>query len=113
MLFPGLLTASPALAANGVSFSTPGNGASLSSPVHMEMAVQGMKIRPAGEPWLRHDKVRLSQCVCPRCTMSYQRSHTHTALPLPLPLPLPLLLTLPLSLTLTLTLPLLPRAFFS
>lgn len=49
LITTGLLTASPALAANGVSFSAPGNGTSVSSPVHVEMAVQGMEIRPAAD----------------------------------------------------------------
>lgn len=45
----GLLAVSPAFAANGVSFSVPNNGASLSSPVHVEMKVQGLQVKPAGE----------------------------------------------------------------
>lgn len=45
----GLLAASPAFAADGVSFSTPGNSAKVSSPVHVEMAVVGLEVRPAGK----------------------------------------------------------------
>lgn len=45
----GLLAASPAFAADGVSFSTPGSGAKVSNPVHVEMNVKGLEVRPAGE----------------------------------------------------------------
>jgi hypothetical protein len=44
----GLLAASPAFA-EGVSFVTPGNGKAVSSPVHVEFAVDGLTVRPAGE----------------------------------------------------------------
>lgn len=39
--------AAPAFAS--VAFSIPSNGASLSSPVHVEMSVQGMELRPAAD----------------------------------------------------------------
>lgn len=45
----GLLTASPALAADGVFFSTPGSGVKVSSPVHVEMNVKGLEVRPAAD----------------------------------------------------------------
>jgi hypothetical protein len=32
-----------------VSFSVPANGASLASPVHVEMSVSGLQVKPAGE----------------------------------------------------------------
>lgn len=44
----GLLAVSPALAADGVSFTTPSSNAKVSSPVHVEMAVSGLEVRPAG-----------------------------------------------------------------
>lgn len=45
-----LVGAGPALAAsNGVSFAAPAPGASVSGPVHVEMAVRGMAVKPAGE----------------------------------------------------------------
>jgi hypothetical protein len=43
------LTASPAFAADGVFFSTPGSGVKVSSPVHVEMNVKGLEVRPAGK----------------------------------------------------------------
>lgn len=43
-----LLSAAPAFAA-GVSFVSPSSGqAAVSSPVHLEFAVQGLTVRPAG-----------------------------------------------------------------
>eukprot|EP00878_Enallax_costatus_P030429 GHUV01033130.1.p1 GENE.GHUV01033130.1~~GHUV01033130.1.p1 ORF type:complete len:166 (+),score=38.19 GHUV01033130.1:156-653(+) len=43
-----LLAAAPAFA-NGVSFSAPSNNTTVSSPVHLEMTVDGMQIRPAAD----------------------------------------------------------------
>ena len=51
-LATGLALASPtpsALAASRVSFGAPATGATVSSPVHVEMAVSGMAIKPASE----------------------------------------------------------------
>lgn len=46
----GLLAFAPAaFAADGVAFSLPSSGASVASPVHVEMKVQGLEVRPAGE----------------------------------------------------------------
>jgi hypothetical protein len=47
VLLAGLL-ASPAYAGS-VSFGEPSNGASITSPVHLSMQVQGKAVRPAGE----------------------------------------------------------------
>jgi hypothetical protein len=47
--YTGLLTAAPAFA-EGVSFVTPSNGKAVSSPVHVEFAVDGLTVRPAGKP---------------------------------------------------------------
>ena len=42
--------AAPAAAtARSVSFGTPADGATVASPVHVKMQVQGMEIKPAGE----------------------------------------------------------------
>lgn len=48
LLSPAGLNVSPALAA-GVSFASPGNNATVSGPVHVEMKVSGMEVKPAGE----------------------------------------------------------------
>ncbi|WMY07221.1 DUF4399 domain-containing protein [Paraburkholderia phenoliruptrix] len=44
----GLLTASGAAQAAGVSFVQPTDGATVSNPVHVVFAVDGMKVAPAG-----------------------------------------------------------------
>lgn len=44
-----LSAAGPVLAADGVRFTSPANGAAVSVPVHVELAVQGMTVKPAGE----------------------------------------------------------------
>lgn len=38
-----------AQAAEGVSFVEPANGATVSNPVHVKFAVNGMQVKPAGE----------------------------------------------------------------
>ncbi|AQU83810.1 MULTISPECIES: DUF4399 domain-containing protein [unclassified Halomonas] len=42
------MLAIPAIAGEGVSFVTPEDGAEVSSPIQVEMAVTGMDIEPAG-----------------------------------------------------------------
>lgn len=48
VLFAGLLVASGMARADGVSFVEPKDGATVSNPVHVVFAVEGMKIAPAG-----------------------------------------------------------------
>jgi hypothetical protein len=47
-VFAGLLIASGVARADGVSFVAPKDGATVSNPVHVVFAVDGMKIAPAG-----------------------------------------------------------------
>ena len=44
----GLVAATGAARAEGVSFVEPKDGATVSSPVHVKFAVDGMKVAPAG-----------------------------------------------------------------
>jgi hypothetical protein len=48
VLCVGLLVASGVARANGVSFIEPKDGATVTNPVHVKFAVEGMKIAPAG-----------------------------------------------------------------
>jgi hypothetical protein len=47
-MFAGLLVASGVARAEGVSFVEPKDGATVSNPVHVKFAVDGIKIAPAG-----------------------------------------------------------------
>jgi hypothetical protein len=57
--------------AQGVSFTSPGAGSTVSSPIHLEMSVQGMEIRPAGTAVDNHGH----SCGC-WCNLSQKQCRT-------------------------------------